>query len=406
MKTDNIYQQKKSLFIVQKSSLIVLLFTVLVFMGNPPWPFWENWFYITCLCVLLTTILLFNRFDKKFNKHGFIYYTLILLSFFVLFKSMQKFRTSSVVTILVFLQLFYITDEEKESILNIITTIMYYVFLISLPLWLINQFVYELPCFAEMTYGAWKGDGGKTILRNYIFFVDIKDYFRFYSIFDEPGVIGTISSFLLFANRYNFKDRRNIIILIASIFTFSLAFYILTLFSITLYNITRISKLIKIYLFIVLITLILFFSGIGRLAFSSLVFDRIQSINSSMDSRTSQNMKQYFSEYIKSKDAILGKGIKFLNNEIDSHDTGYRYFLIENGILGFILILFMYIILQYNNKYIYNRNIFIYFMLFLISFFQRPNLFTPWQLIIFSSGISVLSKPKNIIYSRKLSSLQ
>ncbi len=59
-------------------------------------------------------------------------------------------------------------------------------------------------------------------MNNYLLFVTMAtaNTFRFYSMFDEPGVLGTLSAFVLFANKYDFKRKSNLIILIGAFFHF------------------------------------------------------------------------------------------------------------------------------------------------------------------------------------------
>jgi hypothetical protein len=52
--------------------------------------------------------------------------------------------------------------------------------------------------------------------------------YRFMGPFDEPGVVGTISVLILVVEKFNLKSKRNVVVLIAGLISFSLAFYVLT----------------------------------------------------------------------------------------------------------------------------------------------------------------------------------
>jgi hypothetical protein len=365
----------------------------MIFLQNPPWFLWgERGFLVLCLFVFLALFVLFNRIYEKGVNDIVVCICLILLIFFVGYQSLIRFRTSSLVTILVFFLLFFLEDDEKTSILNKTTTILYFILLISFPLWIFDLVVNELPYF-EMTYGAWKGDGGSNVLRNHIFFIEIEDYIRFYSIFDEPGVLGTLSAFLLFANKYNFRDRRIVTICIVSMFTFSLAYFVLTVVGFLLFHKCNPSKILKPLLLILItgVVLISFFDMWGTI--DGLIFQRISSFNSSLGDRYSSTVNNLLYESINSGAIFLGEGVDYLSQIDGVSGAGYKFFLIENGIVGFLLVFGMYL---FKRKAFRNYSTNIYLLLFVLSFLQRPYLFTSWQLILFYTGVSVLNSTDHV----------
>ena len=84
--------------------------------------------------------------------------------------------------------------------------------------------------------------------------------FRFYSMFDEPGVVGTLGTFLLFANRYDFRKWYNIVMILSCLLTFSLAGYILTFIGLIYFMVTH-RKSFKMAFPLIAITIVL--GGIG-----------------------------------------------------------------------------------------------------------------------------------------------
>lgn len=378
------------IFKVKKSTVIINLFVIIVFMQNPPWPFWDSWFYFLFFCFLISSYLLFDRIVKykPINKDLFLF-TCILLLFFVVFQSFQRFRTSSLVSIVIFYQLFFLTTEEKCSILDRITTLLAIIIAVSLPLWLINQYVFELPFGSEMHYGEWKGKNQTLILENFYFFVNarLEHIIRFYSVFDEPGTLGTLSAFLLFANKYNFRDKRILIILIGAFFTFSLAFFILTGVGLILFYI-RTLKLILIFSMTITVIIVLTIITFKRNpTFEGAVLNRITSVKSSLEIRTSEETTIFFREYVTSSQSILGKGPAFFSNNPElMFGNGSKFFLIENGFLGLFLVIGMYLLISGKANYL----VLSYLIIFLLSFLQRPFLFTPYQLIVFAAGVASL----------------
>ncbi|MHA8084013.1 hypothetical protein U8695_00410 [Aquirufa antheringensis] len=377
-----------------KSSLVLNLFVFFVFLQNPPWPIWEIYFPILIVSVLLTFVLLFKRIlAKKFIKINFLVLTSCLIFFFIFYQYFQKISISSSVTIIVFFLLNFLSEDEKCLILEKITSVLALIIAVSLPLWLINQFYYKFPFGYEMNYGDWKGDDGVTILENYYFFIQEKHDFlnRFYSVFDEPGVLSTLASFILFANKYNFRDKRNIIILLGAFFSYSLTFILLTIIGLILYNIRKPVFFIK-FVSLVLVSGVLLFPILkDNATFNTSIISRVLVLNSSIEERTSDNLKSYFSGYVTSVDVILGKGLAFLGSRSDLRGQGYQKFFIENGLIGSLLIILMYFSFIKKGGFI----VYGYLILFLLSLIQRPFLFTPWQIIVFAVGISSLTKYKN-----------
>lgn len=376
-------------FYVKVSSVLVALYVIIVYLQNPPWPLWNVWFHLLFLCFIIVTIFSFHRIVKtKPVNELLLLYTLLLILFFVFFQSIQDFRTSSIVSILIFYQLFFLTENEKFKIMDKITTVLAIIVAISLPLWLLNQYVFELPFGYEMKYGDWKGKNQTLILDNYYFFIQAQFPFnRFYSIFDEPGTLGTLSAFILFSNKYNLKDKRLIIILSGAILTFSFAFYILTLIGLILYFVRKPKLLIISGVSILLLIFLLYYTMKDNPVFKAQILSRFESFIPALESRTPGKMNSFFKDYIVSRDVILGKGTGYLEKNPDLIGNGYQFFLIENGILGLLLVIGMYLFAQSRNKFLKYS----YLLLFLLSFIQRPFLFTPFQIIIFYTGISSLN---------------
>src|SRR5690606_28258663 len=118
------------------------------------------------------------------------------------------------------------------------------VFVSGIP-WLIHTFAFPLPMWGG-TIQYYESKGMDNILENYILFIQVQHEFvvRFYSIFDEPGTLGTLSAFVLYGNRYMFRRKENLIILIGGILTFSLAFYILLIAGLFIQNIRNIKQIL------------------------------------------------------------------------------------------------------------------------------------------------------------------
>lgn len=372
-----------------KSNFIIFTLSGIVFMQNPPWFLWDNsFFYMTFLVFLLFGLC----FDRIVNK-TFLYSKQILLIFclvfyFLIFASFGEFRFSSLVVILIFLLMFVVSEKEKKEVLRLITKILGVIIFISLIAWISHNYLYTLPMSGFLQYGTGKGDEGVNSLENYILFVQNKkeSLNRFYSVFDEPGVLGTLSGFVLLANRYDLKKKINIIILLGGLFSFSLAFVFITVIGVLLLNLKSSIMLMKGLIIMLLLVVMTFFFFKDNETFQSVVIDRILNMNESgVDSRTSDMLNSVFENLLNSSDFFIGKGTSFFKeNPLLFSGQGYKIFIIEYGIIGFALVLLMYLaIIKEQSKIGY-----VCLLIYLLSFLQRPFLFTPWQIILFSVTIA------------------
>lgn len=374
-----------------KNYINAFLLVGVIFAQNPPWFIWGVYYYI--LISLVTSLFFFNL--NRIIKHPHLYVKKLFIAVvvFYLFFIRSLFETprmSSFVTVIFFILIFLVNEKEKILALNILTKTLSLIILISLSGWLINTFLFELPIYNTLTYSEGKGAREGTFLNNYIIFIQLpfRSVIRFYSIFDEPGVLGTLSAFVLFANKYDFKNKSNIIILIGGIFTFSLAFIIISLVGYIILNVSKGFKLWKYILTLCIISFIVFLVLKDNETFQIAVIDRLQDFDSSsVDSRTSDYMNTYFKDFILSNDVFFGMGTSFLNEQRSLFQgQGYKFFLIEYGIIGFILVLLMY----YSILRKYPKKGYLLLFIYILSFLQRPFLFMPWQIALFSMSIANL----------------
>lgn len=361
----------------------VLLFLVVI-LQNPIWPMWA--ISPAVLSFIIVIILFFiNILQGRFSKISPLAFIVFISSFlfFFVFSIVrgEGARISSLITLLAFLIVSKTSEIEKHLTIKYITNYIALIIAISLPFYLIHIFFSPtIPLIGMVDLSDFKG--APMIMENYVLYVMPAgfDYFRFYSMFDEPGVLGTISAFILYINNYNFRKKSNIIILLGSIFTYSMAFYILTLVGFT-FNMIR-NRQIKGALTLIIFIFILFFIVKDQVAFQYSVMSRFSSgVFDALKERNDDVLDSFFQEYIGSIDFLLGKGALFLKQSAFTGNS-YKFFLIEYGLIGILLILLIYLSLIKKM----DSSIFVLLVLFILSFLQRSFIFTAWQIIIFSCG--------------------
>lgn len=189
---------------------------------------------------------------------------------------------------------------------------------------------------------------------------------RFYGIYDEPGVVGTICAIIMVTNQYNFKKKSLIPLFIAGFFSFSLFFYIIT---ICYYIITlRRSNIVFTILFAVLIFFVLSkISGVEELVYNRFLIEDGRWLG---DSRDKEGYGQWFSDFVNSSDFLLGLG-PGANLEHNLGGASYKDIIVNYGFIMFLFYIVSLIVLIFNySKGL--RNLIICSIVIMGYVFQRP----------------------------------
>lgn len=360
----------------------------IIILQNPPWFMWSYAFYIMAVTVVLLLVFLSKRMvlqGHKYRRHIFI--LVISFLFFVLFNSAYSFRFSSLIAWFAYFLMFLVYEREKLKTVQLLTTCLSVIILISLTGWLINTYIIPLPQFGTLEMEKM---GGQVItLKNHIIFLDYDNDFikRFYGVFDEPGVLGTLTAFVLFLNRYRLREWRNLVIFIGGLFTFSMAFVVLSIIGGIIIYSKNVFSIIRILIIGLILGAIIYYFLQENVTFQKSILDRFADLSSSTERRTSNLMNQFFNDFLWSKDVFLGMGTNFISdNRHIFQGQSYQFFLIEYGIVGLCLIFWVYIsMIKKVDKFSLGLLI-----IFFLSFVQRPFLFTPWQIVLFSVGLVYL----------------
>lgn len=204
------------------------------------------------------------------------------------------------------------------------------------------------------------------------------DSARFCSVFDEPGVVGTLSALVLIAENFNFKDKKLLVVLVAGIFSFSLFFYLI----IVIYLLLRAPAKYKI------VTIISVFFLYLLTINNEVIYDRIWArleIGSDGlmegDNRNTESLIALWDRYKYSPQILLGYGAKFVSDYTDS--ASIQLFILRDGLL--FVILFLLSLYKLARYYISNFNeVVIIMIIMLCTLYQRPGFCETEYLLLFS----------------------
>lgn len=368
---------------------VSFILILIVFLQNPIWPIWGSHTTLIALLAPLVLIIAISRF-QNISASSFIVGFTLLLYFFVYHGLTGDFRISTVLFVSTLILVSSVPYSYGSWAFQKAASILALLLAPSSFLWLIHLTGINLPNM-PIEYGDWKGLAIDNVrLYNYFFFIydAANPINRFYSYFDEPGVLGTLCAFILFGLKYNAKDIRVWIILVSGLLTLSMAFYFLLVIGYVIYHF----ETKKIWISLIAMT------AIGSLAIfliqeyaknnnildaGYMLFRFYYFIEHGVGTRTGLDFNDFYLNFIYSTDVFLGMGTSFFGNNLHLHSgQSYRLFLVEYGLLGIVLVAMTYMHLIWKTRMPIKIKLGL-IALFFFSFLQRPFLLTPWQIIIF-----------------------
>lgn len=223
---------------------------------------------------------------------------------------------------------------------------------------------------------------------------------RLCGIFDEPGVIGTISAMLVVVNICCHRFRNwTFLLIFEGIMSFSLAFFVMM---IILASIIAIQK--SIIKFLVFLTFLVFFSAF----FITVEFDNpnLKKIQNRVDftsdilikdNRTSNSFEKEFKAFVNrgGYSLFFGEGIgAYHANPNMTGSNSYKCLIYDYGIVGFILYM-SFLVLLYVMEYRINKLAFPFFVVFMASLYQRAYVLNSLFLFLYICGLACIAYSKN-----------
>ncbi len=306
------------------------IYAICLLFSIPPFFFWSvssPYFMMVCLLISL------KHFRINRDTGYVVFTTLLFLIYLVLAFMGGGTFVGTVVTSLMgivfftdprFLKLVFdkfVYVFSITSLLSVIQYILVVVFDIGMPYRVINA----LNTLKSYDYMA------------YAFFVMPSKTFdilpRFFGMYDEPGVVGTIAGAILMTRQFNFKKWINIPIFIAGILSFSLFFYVIFAIYVILFAKIRYKVITT-----VLVALAVYLWQENEIL-ERYVFSRLEIENGEWtgDDRTKAHFDYWYkTEFVNSKDFYFGLG-RSANTLYNQGGASYKDVIVNYGIIFFVI---------------------------------------------------------------------
>ena len=363
------------------SKVVAFLFAILLFFRCMPYYFWyiEDISRITCSILIPLICISYLKFDKW----NFV----ILIIFSLSFIFLGIARGNNFISFVNILALSLIPLLKRNFIItvfNILKYILSFFLLLSL-LNLLFVVLFNIPPFDVIN--------PVNILKDYkynayLFLVTPTNpihQYRFYGIFDEPGVVGTFAAIFLFTDNFKIKGWQNITLFISGILSFSLFFFVVFL----VFNLINFkNKYLPLVLFLIILFYFVTYDFLYDYIWWRFEWDFYKGAFAG-DNRVSINVKEAIEESFLSYNYFFGHFNNYLDyfqGEASIYVLIYYYgaLFVYTNIIGYVVLAYKHL-----KKRIY---IFLTTILFLIMIvYQRPGLFNHIYVFLFTAIINIIS---------------
>lgn len=215
---------------------------------------------------------------------------------------------------------------------------------------------------------------------------------RLCGVFNEPGWFGTFLAFYLCSEKLNFKKLSNIVVGIAGILTFSLAFILIIGIYYVVSKINNLKQWVWVSIIIIFYICILPNVETGN-AYVDEMIHRMAITEDGLvgDNRTTASFEYVYKNTINSDSVFWGEGYGYHLVSSSGSVCSIKTYIVDFGILGTaILFLPVFILLMY--RYRKNRNVIIFLLCVAASLYQRPWLFETSNFVMTIAATSCIAK--------------
>lgn len=355
------------------------------------------------------------------SKRNIISFLLILLAQVIIQKSTNVFLIVFLaIQDIPLLFILCLDDNRKVECLEYITKYYAYILIPGIIIFLLLSVVDFPPLNVLCTDSESVGLKEYSYLfrRNYIFYEPSDNVWsggifrRFNGPFHEPGHLGMMGAFLLFANQFDFKKKKHLWIIVLSVlFSLSLAGYVLAFMAFIMVRFyqgrIRLSRLLLFAFLVGGVYLGATFYNGGDNTLNNAIFSRLQydeeTGNLSGDNRATELMIDYYL-YMQSDMNTLLHGYDTATVEMmeekGGRGVGFIYWMVLHGIIGVLAAAAFYVffMLSSNNK----KFAVLSFVMICLMFVQRSYPFWSSWIILYVYGIVLAERNASLeLWERK-----
>lgn len=293
---------------------------------------------------LLMIVLSFLPIKINLNlKLAFIVVSILALVFWAIYINGPVYGAITILQFLIVLILIQLPFEYLKDLLNF-TVKWFAIMLIPSLLIYWALFFVDLPSFGTFVHPVY------VPFDNYIFYIrttwDNQVFPRFNAFLLEPGHLALLCTFLTIACRYRFKENKWLLILaISTVFSFSLAGYLLYVIGYVLLKVNSAIKGIAVAIGLAVAATAAIGLGGGENALNKLILERLE-----RDEHAGIKGNNRFTDstdFIYQQSFEKGKawtGVQNTTNMENVKGAGYKIYIIKNGFIGILLSLLFYIL--------------------------------------------------------------
>lgn len=350
-------KKSSDIFIIKKINIARVLFYIgilFAYWGSLlPWFFWklDNIYFIPSAMFIFLSMLLSRTLSSPiFTRKDFQASILSYLALTVMMRIVNMNNINSYIGLcfyaVIFFSIFLLSLEEMKRLMKFLCITMASLLVVSIFFFILYLLGIPLPNspIANETLEY-------SYTNYYIFMIDDRSFFflfpRFNSVFLEPGHLGTASVLLLTTQIGLWKKWYNIVLIITTILTFSLAAFVLFLLLMFLQVWIRrkriLPKIIFLLCFIATVTVGSILYNDGDNLMNTLILERLEVNDGKLagDNRVTDKFETEFNDFIESDDIFFGRDYDW--RDFGWGNAGYRVFLYDNGLIILFMLIVFYI---------------------------------------------------------------
>lgn len=338
---------------------------------------------------IFSQLLVFNKINTNKN-------TILSFAFIFSLYIMYEVKNLELTTLLWGLIIAYFSVSSNVEIVKsfrILQKLITYTLLPGAMLWLFHILIGNNSVLHFFTLQPFNPVKQEYQIEFYSYIVSIipnydvpSGFYRFLGIFEEPGVIGTVSALMLIADKINLKVNKNKLLFLYGVISFSLAFYGIIILYTVFFKIRKLKNVLIIILFLLSVSSYV----ISNEFFKELIISRLaidKKSGFSGNNRATEYLDYMFEQWISLSDIKI-----FLFGFDGVVNDGYsslKQIPVEKGVLGLVVffIFMLYLSIKSKASKGHAKNSILVFLIFLASVYQRPDFFSLYFILIYSYAI-------------------